>query len=64
MASKHGKKGPQGPRASHKLAMETVEDVQNYYDEKFKQLEEKFKLLEVRSQAQVDTLQKVIEKKG
>lgn len=67
MSSKPGKKGPQGPRASPKLKLETIEDVQNFYDEKIKELqnsyEEKIKLMEVRVQAQVDTLHKIIDKR-
>ena len=64
MSTKAGKKGhPTVPRTSPKCSLQTIEDVQCYYEEKFKQYEEKFKLLEVRSQAQMDTLHKIIEKK-
>ena len=46
-----------------KHTLETVEDVKKYYDEKFKVLEEKFKMQEIRSQAQAETFHKIIEKK-
>ena len=64
MSTKAGKKGhPTVPRTSPKCTLETIDDVHTYYEEKFKQYDEKFKLLEVKSQAQVDTLHKIIEKK-
>ena len=55
MSAKMGKKG-QGPRASPKLSLQTIEDVHNHY-------EEKFKLLETSFQAKLDTLHKIIDKK-
>ena len=55
MSTKVGKKGL-GPRASPKLSLETLEDIQNHY-------EEKFKLLEAGFEARLDTLHKIIDKK-
>ena len=58
MSTKPGKKGPKAPPASPKLDKEatTLEELRAHYDQKFK-------FMEARFDAKIDTLTKVIEKK-
>ena len=56
MAAKAGKKGQGAPRASPKPTMESIEELQAYY-------EEKFRLFEASVEAKVETLHRIVENK-